>query len=79
MPAFDIFTGESDKDAVWMESVSGLGNANTRTRQIAAENPGKYFLLSQETRLILARLDTSAKQQSKSNPEGNATCFEWPG
>lgn len=54
---FDIFTGSNDKDALWVEAASGLAGARERMEQIAAEHPGQYFVFSQRTHCILARID----------------------
>jgi hypothetical protein len=42
--SFDIFSGHSDRDAVWLEAVEGLANAIQRMHEIAAERPGEYFI-----------------------------------
>lgn len=57
-PMFDIFTGNNDKDAVWVEAASVLSGARERMEQIAAEHPGQYFVFSQRTHCILARIDS---------------------
>ena len=36
---FDIFSGRVDKDAVWVETVEGLGNAYELMTKVAAEAP----------------------------------------
>jgi hypothetical protein len=61
-PKFDLFSGESDKDAVWMEAVSGLSNARERMEALAQQVPGKYFLFSSSSRSILAKIDTSQRR-----------------
>jgi hypothetical protein len=58
-PIFDIFSGTSDKDAVWLESVPGLSTARERMERIATVSPGAYFLYNSSSRSILARSDTS--------------------
>lgn len=57
-PAFDIFSGTTDKDAMWMEAVEGLASARERMEEIARTNPGQYFVFAQRSRAILARVDT---------------------
>ena len=55
---FDIFSGAADKDAVWIDAVSGLANARQRMEEIAAKSPGQYFVFSQESGSVVARKDT---------------------
>jgi hypothetical protein len=57
-PTFDIFSGESEKDAVWMEAAEGLSKARVRIEEIAAGKPGKYFLFASTSQTILARVET---------------------
>jgi hypothetical protein len=60
----DIFSGTSDKDARWLESVGGLSKAQERIEQIAAVRPGAYFLYSAESQSILLKIDTTRQLQS---------------
>lgn len=57
-PTFDIFRGTSDKDAMWVDAVDGLSSARDRMDQIAADQPGQYFVFATRSRAILARTDT---------------------
>jgi hypothetical protein len=57
-PTFDIFMGTFDKDAEWMESVAELSMARQRMEEIAAAVPGRYFVFSQYSHTVLARMDT---------------------
>lgn len=51
---FDIFRGQYlEKDAIWLEAVQGLASARDRMRQIAAENPGPYFVYCCGEQLVL--------------------------
>lgn len=70
LPTFDIFSGSPDRDAMWIEVVSGLGAANDRLKQLAAKKPGPYFLFDPRQHAILARLDTSITQTEKSRRRG---------
>jgi hypothetical protein len=47
-PAFLIFAGLPDGPAVWLEVVYGLDRTKRRMREIAAENPGTYFIRDME-------------------------------
>ena len=58
---FDIFCGRVDKDAVWVETVEGFGNAYELMPKVAEGIPGSYFIVSQNTRTIRASIDTSTK------------------
>jgi hypothetical protein len=64
-PTFDIFSGASDKDALWVEAVEGLSKARERMEQIAAEKPGPYFLFSGASHSILARVEIFPKPETK--------------
>jgi hypothetical protein len=57
-PTFDIFSGDHDKDAIWVEAVAGLSNARERMEQIARVKPGRYFLFSCTDHSVLARVET---------------------
>jgi hypothetical protein len=63
-PVFDLFSGTSEKDAVWRESVKGLSNARRRLEQLAANVPGAYFLYNPLTHTILAKTHTSKQLPS---------------
>ncbi|HXX16931.1 MAG TPA: hypothetical protein VEJ47_18670 [Candidatus Eremiobacteraceae bacterium] len=65
-PKFDIFSGRDYRDAVWIEAVDGLGAANDRMKQLAAQRPGAYFVFSTAQGMAVARLDTN-------EPDGSAT------
>jgi hypothetical protein len=62
-PTFDIFSGTSDKDARWLESIEGLLQARNRMTHIAAVRPGEYFLYSPESHTILAKSSTAKSLQ----------------
>jgi hypothetical protein len=66
---FDIFSGSPPNNAIWLEAVEGLSNARERMEQIAAENPGKYFIFSVGSRTVLAEIETFAKT-AKANRGG---------
>jgi hypothetical protein len=58
-PRYDIFADRKNKDAVWIEAVEGLGSANARLKQLAAERPGPYFVFSVEAGTVVAAIDTT--------------------
>ena len=47
-PAYLIFEGLPDGPATWLEVVYGLERTKRRIREIAAENPGTYFVCDME-------------------------------
>jgi len=55
---FDIFSGAPEENGLWMEAVEGLSKAQQRMGQIAAQNPGKYFLFSSGSQSILAQIQS---------------------
>jgi hypothetical protein len=56
---FDIFLGTFDGDYEWIEPVVGtLFDAQARMREIAAENPGSYFVFSASRNEVVAKIET---------------------
>ena len=51
-------------EVMWLESVDGLEAAFERMKEIAAQQPGKYFIFSPSTKQSVASIDTT--QQSRS-------------
>ena len=58
---FDIFAGTSERNAVWREDATTLKRARERMQQIAAAQPGDYFIYHTESQTIVER--TSTKPQ----------------
>ena len=69
VPHYHIFSGFRDKDALWLDSVEGLGAADERMKQLAAEKPGPYFIFSTDTHTVLASIDTSIQSHIKARRE----------
>ena len=65
-PTFDIFTGTSEKNAIWLESVDGLSNARARMHDIAARIPGLYFVFSVGSRSVVAQIESETVKRSES-------------
>jgi len=65
VPLYDIFSGHSYKDAVWLEVVEGLGSAANRMKQLAEQTPRPYFVFCVKARAVLAAIDTSRPRVSK--------------
>jgi hypothetical protein len=56
---YDIFSGRTDKQPLWIESVEGLDAAKQRMHDFAACTPGPYFVYRVSTQAVLAFTDTS--------------------
>jgi hypothetical protein len=56
---FDIFSGSSDKDARWLESIEGLSKARGRMESLAEIRPGAYFLYDPVNHSILAKTNST--------------------
>jgi hypothetical protein len=69
---FDIFAGEIQKNAIWLEAVAGLEEAKIRMEQVAARSPGKYFVYCSITRSVVAKLDTHPKPARKLKAKGHS-------
>ena len=69
VPHYHVFSGSREKDPLWLESVEGLGTANERMEQLAAEKPGPYFIFSTDTHTVLASIDTSIQSHIKARRE----------
>jgi hypothetical protein len=50
---FEIFSGFPDRNATWLETVSGLAQADDRMREVAAESPGAYFIFHVASRKVI--------------------------
>lgn len=69
---YDIFSGESDRDAIWLEVVAGIEQARVRMQQIADADPGKYFIFDTRIGEVIARLHTKTKFDGKAKPQSGA-------
>jgi hypothetical protein len=58
---FDIFSGAPEEYGLWVEAIEGLSSAHQRMGQLAAEKPGRYFLLSSADQSILTQVDTRSR------------------
>ena len=57
---------------LWLESVEGLGSAYERMKELAAANPGPYFVFCNETQKKMAAIDTSAAAERPANGKREA-------
>jgi hypothetical protein len=59
-PSFDIFSGRfGEKGVLWLGAVERLGDARARMHNLAAKQPGAYFVFNSDSQLIVAAVDTS--------------------
>jgi hypothetical protein len=65
---FDIFSGISDRHALWVEAVVGIRQARARVEQIAELEPGDYFIFHAHSGGILARVPAKLKRDEKDKP-----------
>lgn len=72
VPKFDIFSGASDRDAIWVCAVRGLANAKERMDEIAVERPGRYFIFNADERAILAETETFVQPARLSKAESES-------
>jgi hypothetical protein len=54
---FDIFSGQLEKGANWLETVEDLDTARRRIKEIAGKEPGVYFVFSADSRSIVAKIE----------------------
>jgi hypothetical protein len=73
VPVFDIFAGIADRDAQWVETVVGLGNAVDRMREIAKDRPGRYFIFDPTTHRIVSMVEVVAEPQTRTKTVRNAS------
>lgn len=64
MPTYEILSGRVDINAVWIETVEGLGNAYELMTKIAAETPGPYFIFCSRTRTLCGSINTSTREDT---------------
>lgn len=62
---YDIFSGRFDENVIWLEAVEGLGNAVTKMKWFAAQDPGPYFVFSIEEHSVIASVDTTEPDKSE--------------
>lgn len=60
IPAFDIFSGRfGEKGVLWLGAVARLDDARARILNLAAKQPGAYFVFNSDSQLIVAAIDTT--------------------
>lgn len=73
-PTFDIFRGTPSKSPVWLEAVRGLSLAEQRLEQIAAKDPGAYFLFSVQAHKVFAQIETPGYSPSEKPATAESFC-----
>ncbi len=74
-PKFDIFAGRfGSTDILWLETIEGLAAARVRMEEIAAQEPGPYFVFFTSDHSVLASIDNSRLMHASehSNAQGAA-------
>ena len=66
VPKYDLFMGRTREDGLWLEVSGDLRVAIERMNECAAKEPGPYFVFSNRTGEIAARVDTSEKKKGQS-------------
>jgi hypothetical protein len=57
---YHIFSGRyGTRNVLWRYSVEGFGTANQRMKELAAQEPGPYFVFCTEKQDVVAATDTS--------------------
>ena len=54
---FELFSGTIEQAPIWVESVTGLGWASERLRDLAAESPGPYFIFHAASNSVVQSVD----------------------
>ena len=54
IPAFDIFSGRfGEEGVVWLGAIERLDDARARMLNLAAKQPGAYFVFNSDSQLIV--------------------------
>jgi hypothetical protein len=59
---FHIFWGRVDRAAVRVETIEGFGNAYELMTKIAAQDPGPYFIVGEDTHIVRGSINTSSSK-----------------
>jgi uncharacterized NAD(P)/FAD-binding protein YdhS len=49
IPPFEIFQSESDGNVLWRGTAASMDDAKSRIRELAAEAPGDFIIMSRRT------------------------------
>ncbi|HTZ48566.1 MAG TPA: hypothetical protein VMH20_13295 [Verrucomicrobiae bacterium] len=62
---YDIFSGQMNNAALWVEAVEGLGNAYQRMTELAANSPGCYFIFCTRTHTVRGSINTVNPEEQR--------------
>lgn len=66
---YDIFSGQVNNAAIWLEAVEGLGNAYQRMTELASSSPGCYFIFCARTHTVRGSINTAHPQERTDSAE----------
>jgi hypothetical protein len=49
IPPFEVFQTEADGNVLWRGTAATMEDAKARIRELAAENPGEFIVMSRRT------------------------------
>jgi hypothetical protein len=58
---YDLFAVDPDNCSLWLETITGLDNAEQRMKERAAEKPGDYFIYDTHKGVLVSVLHTLPK------------------
>ena len=65
---FEVFSGEPQRDPMWIGTEQSREKAEERMAKLAAEKPGKYFVWFASSQKVVAEVDTT--HQPTDNAQG---------
>jgi hypothetical protein len=65
---FDILSGVTGRDALWLEAIEGFDAARRRMSELAAAKPGPFFIFHTRTAAVVATADTTPPKAESHNP-----------
>jgi hypothetical protein len=67
IPGYDIFSGET-REAMWLEITQELTVACDKMKEYARQIPGPYYVFSQDTREVVAHMNTAISEEMTTIP-----------
>jgi hypothetical protein len=71
-PMYDIFATLPDGSPMWLEAVEGLDHARERLDGLVRSRPGAYFIYSERTGGVVARIEGDSDDASVAAPAPNS-------
>ncbi len=53
---YDIVRHDEDKSGIWLETVSDVGTAESRIRELISVWPGEFRVMDQQTHQVVAQV-----------------------